>query len=279
MIQVLPTNIGAEQMEAFRHRMKHGEPAESPEEYLWRVRVEAEDLPDVMEATVPEELKKKPTNYMPKVAPLDKCPAELLPRSSWEDEVLDTFIELRQYLMYWAARGVGKKGTGERVVVPALKDELGWHVFCLGCPEVAGDVEGDTPAQLQVPSASLTANADIPVDKPLGVAWLETCKCGTAPKVKLILQFDQVMTQKLLAMHVEWLRCRDLSLARGAWIYALLARLDKPLHVVTAALVRDLLRICCSQRAALDPLSPDPERLQILNLLVSIAVGYFKQDG
>ncbi|CAM9700068.1 unnamed protein product [Choristocarpus tenellus] len=42
-----------------RERMLQGLPPESAEEYLLRVRIESRELPDVVEAFVPESLKKK----------------------------------------------------------------------------------------------------------------------------------------------------------------------------------------------------------------------------
>jgi Survival motor neuron (SMN) interacting protein 1 (SIP1) len=51
---------------------------------------------------------------------------------------------------------------------------------------------------------------------------------GTAPSVSLLLQFDQVLALKLLHHHAAWLHSKQLSKARAAWIYALLARLTKP---------------------------------------------------
>ena len=70
-----------------------------------------------------------------------------------------------------------------------------------------------------------------------------------APTTSLILQFDQVLTQRLLAFHIQWLETSEMSEARSRWLYALLARLEKPICQDTVALVRQLYRRCCNLRA------------------------------
>ena len=76
------------------------------------------------------------------------------------------------------------------------------------------------------------------------------------------------------------------------WLYALLARLEKPLHQDMAAVIRQLFRRCCALRAGLnsseaarcssrsssDELSPEDEtNLALLNTLIVITGSYFGQ--
>ena len=86
---------------------------------------------------------------------------------------------------------------------------------------------------------------------------------------------------------------RDLTPARGRWLYALLARLEKPLHRETSASIRQLYRRCCALRYALSQTSSaisvdqaattscslDEFQAQLgrLNMLISIAGSYFGQ--
>ncbi|CAN0511900.1 unnamed protein product, partial [Ectocarpus sp. 12 AP-2014] len=88
------------------------------------------DLPAVVEAHVPDVLKKKQTVYMPSAEPVPACPEYLLPSEEWEREVLSTFVDLRQYMRRWKATAA--VSPAEREPVPALKDSTGWHIFCLG---------------------------------------------------------------------------------------------------------------------------------------------------
>lgn len=67
-----------------------------------------------------------------------------------------------------------------------------------------------------------------------------------------------------------------LPLLRGQWLFALAARLEKPLHPEVGAALRAVLRHCCKLRSgvagAADPLLP------LLNVLIVTAGAYFGQD-
>ena len=107
------------------------------------------------------------------------------------------------------------------------------------------------------------------------------------PTTALLLQFDQVLTQRLLSMHVDWLCETDESRLyplekRGQWLYGLLARLEKPLYQDAAAVVRRLYRRCCALRFSLgiedssDILSFDSD-IAAINVVISITGSYFRQ--
>lgn len=91
---------------------------------------------------------------------------------------------------------------------------------------------------------------------------------------------------------------RLISLAEAAWLYALFARLDKPLHGEMAATVRQLFKLLQSQRAALQPLVAPLVRpahqeapattawdsralslLAALNTLAAVTGKFFEQRG
>ena len=73
---------------------------------------------------------------------------------------------------------------------------------------------------------------------------------GYTPTISLLLQFDQVLTRHVFHHHVhfvcEWKS--PLTYNRAAWIYALLARMEKPWHRQECSAVRRLLRECCLRR-------------------------------
>ena len=99
------------------------------------------------------------------------------------------------------------------------------------------------------------------------------------PTTSLLLQLDQVMTQRVLTYQVQWLESiPNISSARGQWLYGLLARLGKPLDRNIASVVRQLYRRCSSLRSSLlaDSSSFDVE-LATLNVLVGITGAYFGQ--
>lgn len=88
-----------------------------------------------------------------------------------------------------------------------------------------------------------------------------------------------MLVQRLLYLHAQWLSRRPLlTVPHGQWLYGLLARLEKPLHNDTAALVRDIYRRCCALRAALEPEKVSfPTSLAAVNVLISITGCYFGQ--
>ncbi|CAM9616719.1 unnamed protein product, partial [Heterosigma akashiwo] len=71
---------------------------------------------------------------------------------------------------------------------------------------------------------------------------------GLPPAVPLLLQFDQVLTQRLLGYCEDILAVQQLDATIGVWLYGLLARIQWPLHRDTAAVLRSILRHCCNQR-------------------------------
>ena len=80
------------------------------------------------------------------------------------------------------------------------------------------------------------------------VRWTEPMK----PSVPLVLQFDQVLVQKLLNYNVSWIESSNrISASRSQWIYALLVVLELPVYQDTLALLRQLYRRCCNMRSTL----------------------------
>ena len=94
------------------------------------------------------------------------------------------------------------------------------------------------------------------------------------PSNQLLLQFDQVLTQRLLGYISQWLLfpslkiwetvikastddCKnseeryDLGERLCAWTFSLLSRLEKPLYMDTSATVRNIYRQLCVQRMEL----------------------------
>ncbi|KAL3760652.1 hypothetical protein ACHAWU_002162 [Discostella pseudostelligera] len=110
------------------------------------------------------------------------------------------------------------------------------------------------------------------------------------PTLPLLLQFDQVLTRSIFHHHVHYY-CQyklPLTKARASWIYAILARLEKPLHREECASVRSVLRECCERRwkLVLPSSSEDVvegneeecwEQLTLLNTLIAITGIYFEQ--
>lgn len=256
MCTVLPVDgAGAVDVQAIRRRMALGLPPADVQEYLWRVRLEAQEIPDVVVSDVdPRQFDKQQTPNMPSLPAFSTTSVvnkALLPSRQWKQDLLADFAELRQLIARWQEIGPPEMDTNDedkddtmrvalRTNVPRMSDEDGWSAFFFGHAE-SGTV-------------------------------------GTPPHLRLLLQFDQVLTRRLIEHHTDWLvnDAVPLSRARAVWIYALLARLDKPVHAGVAATIRQLLRRCWQMRNALQE-TVEPQALRSLNILICIAGDFFGQ--
>jgi len=203
--------------------------------------------------------------------------------------------------------------TCERIPVPARKDRSGWHVFCLGKDEAKGNIGGyfDDSDNEEEDEEEESTEADQESDVEGNMFELnnhttkkeieeEVVKLqsvwdaktvptkGHRPTTRLICQFDQVLTRRVLSHHVHYL-CQGWTLtpSRGLWIYALLSRLEKPLHRDDASCLRTLLRELCRLRAQVIVPSaitggdfiPEETLLSTFNVLITIIGFYFEQSG
>lgn len=101
---------------------------------------------------------------------------------------------------------------------------------------------------------------------------------NVSPDSEVLLQFDQVLTQKLLGYQVDWLENSLVTPQHAKWVYGLLARLEKPLHRDSVAVIRQLYRRCCYLRKMLSIDNADFDTaLASLNVLIVITGAYFGQ--
>lgn len=209
------------------------------EDFVRRMRRESRQLGDVflMEGEREDSRRRSTEADLPRTP--DAVPA------AWARSVLADFSDLRRSLEEKGALGVGGK-HGPRMAVPRLKDSRGWHRFCFGETEAFPESEDEEDSLWPVHDR------------------------GTAPSVRLLLQFDFVMTQKLVALHAGWLESTTLSRNRALWLYALLARLHKPLHRDTCAVLRQLVKRLLALRAT-------TEDAAALMALLVLAGRYFDQ--
>lgn len=103
---------------------------------------------------------------------------------------------------------------------------------------------------------------------------------GVKPTLPLLLQLDQVLTQRILLYLIDFVEEHGLRSTASEWIYALLTRVEKPLHRDVVAALRQLFRKCCKLRADLVEENNETfsETLASLNLLIAITGNYFGQN-
>eukprot|EP00603_Paraphysomonas_imperforata_P010621 CAMPEP_0114451594 /NCGR_PEP_ID=MMETSP0104-20121206/1066_1 /TAXON_ID=37642 ORGANISM="Paraphysomonas imperforata, Strain PA2" /NCGR_SAMPLE_ID=MMETSP0104 /ASSEMBLY_ACC=CAM_ASM_000202 /LENGTH=483 /DNA_ID=CAMNT_0001623791 /DNA_START=1 /DNA_END=1452 /DNA_ORIENTATION=+ len=283
----------------------------SAEEFLLYVRYEAEQCPDVVRAPVDSTLFEGcQTEYMPKVKDIPTCHEMFLPSMEWENEVVETFSRFRQYLDKMSKDLSTRE---RKYVVPSMKDEASWFGFCLGGSlaeadgsaemeaanraKIADTINGDVDLRKNMLLASLV-EVEVETEPPTSTAMElneneedgelkeETDKkegekepavveylSRVPPSNQLLLQFDQVLTQRLLGFFASWIQLPALKIwnicdnsgedEEGevinqyggefaySWIFSLLSRLEKPLYMDASATVRDLYRHLCIQRVEL----------------------------
>ena len=259
------------------------------EEYLSRVVRQAKKLPDVfvaIDGNDESSSESKGRNHVPiegSAASLsyffsgrtDLTPPlsnDVLPKDpAWMDTTISNFDKLRTYLETCKTKGIGGKKTN-RTAFPPMKDRSGWHVFCVGKDEASGNSNsyfGD--------DGNNDENEDKDEEVPLWEKGVPST--GYQPSVRLILQMDQVLVRRVLSHLIHYI-CEGWSAftpQRLAWIYALLSRLEKPIHRDDAAMLFSLLKVLTKTRARTKP--NEKENLAKLNVLILLIGVYFEQGG
>eukprot|EP00980_Cylindrotheca_fusiformis_P002816 scaffold672_cov126-Cylindrotheca_fusiformis.AAC.17 len=255
-------------------------------EYLARVVEQAKNMPDVF---VAENMDEKHDYRAKDHVPIDGSAASLsyffsgrtdlhkpptidhVPKDAmWIESTICSFETLRNYLEACKAKGIGGKKT-DRIAFPPMKERAAWHLFCVGKDEATGNVnsyfgddfkdEGNGPTD------------DVP-------AWEKNVpEKGHSPSVQILCQMDQVLVRRLLS-HLSHFVCDGWSLfgsQRLSWIYALLARLEKPVHRDDAAILFGLLKVLTRNRSRLQ--ANERKKIASLNVLIVIIGVYFEQGG
>mmetsp|Transcript_28797 Transcript_28797/g.81115 ORF Transcript_28797/g.81115 Transcript_28797/m.81115 type:complete len:290 (-) Transcript_28797:757-1626(-) len=239
-------------------------PADTPEEYLARVRYEASHIPAVVRvepsaAVLKKAAARQQAQLLPKGTDIPATLPELLPKPRWVQAFAAEFSGLREGLdteaLPASCRAV-QPPPGQ----PALGDIEAWEAHVLGSdwdPSPTGDGNRE--------------------DSPLYEAEASRGG-GHLPTPACLLSMDQVTVSGLLEALLE--RCTGLADAPphrlALWIFAMAARLEKPLTAGMEASMRALVRHAATLRAAMD--SPADPRLPRVNLLAALAGGYFRQD-
>ena len=271
----------------------------SAEEYISWVRDQAASLPDVTRADVDLSLySTSRTNCIPFVEDAYLCSEDMLPSEDWENDCVKDFSDLRLYITSLSEDDVIRE---RKVAVPQLKDKNAWNKFCFGVEYIEAEVSSDSF------SKKFLLNDDIQLKKKLLLTQVLDCAsddgnksddsddgrseenaigraisstlwhglANVSPSLSLMLQMDHVMTQRVLKYQVEWLESECiLTSQRTFWIYALLSRIEKPLHKDAVFLIRKLYKNCSKLRSLI---KEDDVSLPDLNLLITITGIYFGQ--
>lgn len=176
----------------------------------------------------------------------DEClqpPPGLEVDAEWADNFMATFADVRQSLRRWAARA-GRNPHPVAHRLPALKDTQAWQRLC---------------------------------------GW-DAAPGRGRPEMSLLLALQPVDVQTLVQYHAEWLEAaweldgRDvLRGMRGAWLFALLARLDADMLADTAAQLRQIFRVLTRVRARHSRGEAASESAAQTSMLILVIARYFRQ--
>jgi len=250
---------------------------DTAEEYLRRVRYETARCPKVVRVEYDEESSPDPTTtsaaaaggsgisshsssrgrraVLPEVECIAEGPDWAKPNKDWVVQFVGDFQQLRREVME-------RYETGEYAadVVPHMNDVQAWDRLCFGAA-----AEHEAHASGVAAAAANGAGAEL--------------TCMNDGIFANLMALDQVSVSDLLQHHITQLlevHPQSLPLIRAQWLFALAARLEKPLHPDLSAGFRALLRHCSKLRSGLqrqeDPLLPQ------LNVLIVVAGAYFGQD-
>ena len=179
-------------------------------------------------------------------------PAPSVATLEWEKSTIVTFHETSSYFSKCFENGVGAKVgavSGERVALPRMKDRASW-------------------------SAHFASNP---------------------PSIRVILQFDQMMCRKVLSHLISLVDVEEeeeeeeeeeddyekivngWTHQRGLWLYAMLARVERPLDDSNSSSVRMLWR-CCVRELAMEEKTDEGVKTPI-RVVELLCREIFKQAG
>lgn len=225
-------------------------------EYLRRVRHEADQIPDVVVADVKPSTSSydKDTNPTLRKVMHEKRTSHLADEDvddhslthfrAWQQEQVACFIDVRQYIRRWKARGK----CAPKSTLPKSSDMQNWRQYILGT----------------------TNNESVKT---------ETFQ-GNPPLVYVLAALTQVQIKALLDYSLEWLQEDAVySDVQGQWLYGLLACLEKPTDADAVACLRSICAACGGKIYEMEKATPNPNCGDAagLHLFITLVGHYFGQ--
>lgn len=199
----------------------------------------------------------------------DKAPPPpgCCPGVAWQREQVKQFSQVR--LQMSRHRALVKQEGGTQEKVPAKENEGLWCHLMVGeqvWREIRKEREG--------------------VEPEIGCGLVK----GEQPRLGLLLAMPVNVCEQVLEYLVAWMSVTGWRADFGPWVYAVLSRLEKPLTPDVGSSLRDLARLCSSERCRLvgsveqvkgesdEELKETDEDLAALNLFICLVARYFDQS-
>ncbi|XP_072024941.1 LOW QUALITY PROTEIN: gem-associated protein 2-like [Amphiura filiformis] len=261
------------------HLFDSTKPPTSAQEYLKRVRQEANRSPDVVVAKINRDVfRSKQTVTVSDSNGFLPAPSGYEPTLSWQRKQASEFSELRQRLGRHKTKLINQ-ATQTKPTLPDDANEDQWCRFCFGEDflhrlkarrgQSYSTSSNDGETDKKAPSSN---DGEMDGQAQQSVVLRTN---GVPPLLSIVAYISQATLHQVLEYHVSWFQHVGFSLSQGCWFYALMALLEKPLLPDAASMIRELARLCAAQRAALE--SAEDERLSSLNLLIALVIRYFDQ--
>lgn len=169
-------------------------------------------------------------------------------------------------------------------VLPPRKDRAAWHVFCVGEAEAQGNVgnyfddDDDNEEEMNGKGEQEDGDEESSSSAAEEEEWRQHVPAtGYPPNTSLLLQMDQVMVRHIISHFAYYSQQGwEMTPNRAGWSYALLARLETPLHREEGVVLYDWLKVLTAQRAKS---SLKKETLASLNIIIMIVAIYLEQGG
>lgn len=284
---------------------------QSAEEYLLRVRLEAQKCPRVKTAKHidPKTFVHRQTAYMPALGLVPRPANPLcLPSDEWQNSYGNEFAQARQQLVCYAAnhshvRKYTQAGT------PHKRDYAAWTTWCVGNVQQQIAAAAESTAASALPAAAVAASSSPSAADAASSAASSPPLLPHCPSLPLVIAMDQLQTkgilQSLLDLGSDLINKRKRESEQHAaravvaaaspdaapiapmtpfpfpshaytlWIYTLLLKVDKPIASPLASSMRAAFRALSWIRAHDN--RPEGDTVKFANMMTTILDKSFGQ--
>lgn len=182
-----------------------------------------------------------------------------MPSEDWRRGLIRDFGALRDEIDHWASVPPHERPRCDHGLhTPPLSNWSQWYLLLSGERLTAGQSPSDETIEATA--------SDAPELRP------------HAPCMGLLLKLDQASVRRLIQKIAAHLQHRPLvyNSAFVVWVFALLARVEKPLFKQTSASIRTILRWAATRRAGQE-VGDNPFELVCINIVAHLIGDYFQQ--
>jgi len=203
-------------------------------------------------------------------------PTGCCPCPAWQREQVADFSKVRLALSQHMAL-LKSTTQPQQAKIPDKRNEALWCHFCFG-----SNVWKLIKESSEDDSCDEAVNEEDKVKDSIEDGKVEDDKvvAGRDPLVRVVSSLPSHVVEVVLEYQVGWFTKVGWFRALGPWLYALLARLEKPLTPDTGSLIRSLVLVAAEERARIvgEKIGGELDQdIAALNLFVCLISEYFSQ--